>query len=167
MQLALDVFYAGDRAKAVAVLFDWKDSTPHEVYEEDFVGVAEYVPGEFYKRELPCLLKLLTRVKLETVEAIVIDGYVFLDETEKLGLGGHLYNAMEKKIPVIGVAKTPYHGMRHTAKQVLRGNSKNPLYITAVGMELTKATERIRAMHGDYRLPDILKRLDQLTKQEQ
>ncbi len=36
----------------------------------------------------------------------VIDGYVWLDDQGKKGLGARLYDALDAQIPVIGVAKT-------------------------------------------------------------
>jgi deoxyribonuclease V len=39
------------------------------------------------------------------------------------------------------------------------------LYITAEGIELETAKEYIHAMQGDFRLPTLLKRVDQLCRQ--
>ena len=45
-------------------------------------------PGQFYKRELPCILELLKQVN-PLPNYIVIDGYVYLGGDEKPGLGKH------------------------------------------------------------------------------
>ena len=52
-------------------------------------GTDEYVPGEFYKRELPCIIKLLDLVE-EHIDCIIIDGFVYLDGDTRPGLGKHI-----------------------------------------------------------------------------
>jgi hypothetical protein len=48
--------------------------------------------------------------------------------------------------------------------EVLRGKSKKPLYVTAMGMLLERAADRVRTMHGEFRMPHLLSELDRLTK---
>jgi len=96
MILAIDVYYKGDTAKAVGVLFDWKDQTPQQVLTAHLNGIEEYVAGRFYKRELPCLLKIIEQVDISTLDAILVDGHVFTSETE-YGLGGKLYEILNQK----------------------------------------------------------------------
>jgi deoxyribonuclease V len=166
MILAVDTYYTDDRAHTVAVLFEaWTDARPTEVISAWREGIAAYEPGQFYKRELPCILDLLRQVDLSPLEAIVIDGFVVLDDAGSPGLGAHLYEALEKRVPVIGVAKTNFATIHAAKIEVLRGDSVRPLYITATGMDLALAADHIRAMHGAYPLPDLLKALDQLTKE--
>ena len=55
--------------------------------------VAAYVPGQFYRRELPCLLAVFGLVR-QPLEIILIDGYVWLDAQGMPGLGGHLFDAL-------------------------------------------------------------------------
>ncbi|WP_207420305.1 hypothetical protein [Desertivirga brevis] len=50
----------------------------------------EYIPGEFYKRELPGILSLLDKINFELIQAIIIDGFVILNDEGKPGLGGYL-----------------------------------------------------------------------------
>jgi deoxyribonuclease V len=70
---------------------------------------------------------------------------------------------LERQSAVIGVAKTRF--MRaEPVETVLRGRSRSPLYVTAVGMDLGEAASHIRAMHGPYRIPTLLKRADQLSR---
>ena len=61
------------------------------------------------------------------LECVVIDGYVWLDEAQKAGLGAHLFAALEGKTPVIGVAKTHFLGA--PASEVKRGSAERPLYV--------------------------------------
>ena len=74
----------------------------------------------------------------------------------------HLYNSLAGKMPIIGVAKTYFH--ENSAVEVFRGTSKKPLYITSVGMETSEAAMYIRNMHGDFRMPKLLKLLDIETR---
>jgi Deoxyinosine 3''endonuclease (endonuclease V) len=59
MILAADVQYGDTGAQAAGVLFtDWPAAAPERTLLVHLPEVAEYVPGEFYRRELPCLLRL-------------------------------------------------------------------------------------------------------------
>lgn len=166
MILAVDVHYRNEFAKVVAVEFDeWTDRTPEKIHEEIVEQVEEYVAGEFYKRELPCILAILKKVDQTELTAIIVDGYVQLDDDGKAGLGMYLYEALAQKIPVVGVAK---RGFRDNVKHVLqikRGKSENPLYVTSVGIALENAADKVKNMFGKYRMPDLLRILDQKTKE--
>ena len=83
MILAVDVYYKENVAKAASVLFDWDSETPHEVASVYIDNVEEYTSGEFYKRELPCIISLLNQIDLKKVEAIIVDGFVYLDDEKK------------------------------------------------------------------------------------
>ena len=154
---AFDVHYLKDgRASAAAVLFsDYAAPEPAAVYTQIVSKVAGYLPGAFYRRELPCIFTLIKKIP-EALDEMLVDGYVMLGETP--GLGQHLYESFAGKIPVIGVAKSRFEGA--SAAEVYRGRSKNPLYVTSAGMELQEASERIRSMHGPYRVPTLLKQVD-------
>ena len=165
MILAFDVYYRDDGAKAVAIAFEnWTDNNPRDVHTAYINQVAAYEPGGFYKRELPCLLQILHQRDLATVDLIVVDGYVILDNEGSYGLGGHLYEALAQKIPVIGVAKTNFARNTMNVRKVFRGLSKNPLNVTAIGIDIDIAAENISAMHGDHRMPTLLKLLDTYTR---
>jgi deoxyribonuclease V len=65
MIAALDVRYDEDAlsGQAAAVIFErWDDAAPLAEYTAIFDGVAPYVPGQFFKRELPCLLAVLGKI---------------------------------------------------------------------------------------------------------
>lgn len=165
MILAVDVFYGSDNtAKIVGILFnDWSDSEVSEIYVSYLENVEDYQAGFFYKRELPCILKILESINIK-IDVIVIDGYVFLDDEAKYGLGAYLFESLDKKIPVIGVAKTAFLNNNKYVIEVFRGKSKHPLYISSIGIDANLASEFIKKMHGDYRFPNLLKLLDQETK---
>lgn len=163
LHLAIDVFYQNNRANAVGVLFeDWSQAEPNSIITALIDGVENYEPGNFYKRELPCVLNLLEKVDLSTIDCIVVDGYVYLNKEGREGLGYHLYEALNKQVPVIGVAKNYFHDT--DATPLYRGDSKKPLYVTSIGIEREDAVDKISSMHGEYRFPTLLKFLDQQTK---
>lgn len=164
MILAIDVYYYDNQAKAVGVLFEWDDTAPRQTIIAFVDGVAEYVPGEFYKRELPCIEALLQKICTDFLDAVIVDGHIYTDNNWSYGLGGKTFELLGKRIPVIGVAKTGFHTNKDTVIEVLRGESKNPLYVSAVGIDTLFAAHKIRNMQGPYRIPDILKKLDSVTK---
>jgi len=43
---------------------------------------------------------------------------------------------------------------------VLRGESQNPLWVTAIGIEVGFAAERVKEMAGEFRVPGLLKMVD-------
>jgi deoxyribonuclease V len=167
MILAFDTYYFDNKAKTVCLEFEtWTSKEYFRLYSEITDNIEEYISGEFYKRELPLILSLYEQVEAKNIEAIIVDGFVYLDDNKKLGLGGYLYKALGEKIPVIGVAKTNYVKINKLKKILLRGKSINPLYITSAGIKTGRATELIKKMTGNYRIPAILKYLDTLTKKE-
>ena len=166
MILAIDVHYRATEAKVVGLLFkDWTDEKATEVVTTFVAEVAEYEPGAFYKREMPCILALLALIDIKILSYIVVDGYVFLNDEGKAGLGYHLYEALDKQLPIIGTAKTSFFQNDKYVKPILRGESTNPLYITSVGVDLDLAGAFIKSMAGAFRLPTLLKEMDTLTKQ--
>lgn len=163
MIFAVDVDYRASQAFAAGVLFqNWEDGEPAAELTAEIPTVAEYEPGQFYKRELPCILELLKQLQ-QLSQYIVIDGYVYLDGNQKPGLGKRLYDALEEKAVIIGVAKSRFKDTPPET-EVFRGDSKRALYVTAIGINETDAKACIMRMHGEHRLPTILKRVDQLSK---
>lgn len=165
MILAFDTYYYENKAKTVCLAFEnWDNDINFNVYLEILEDIEEYISGEFYRRELPCILSLFGKIPKENIEIIIIDGFVFLDDNLKLGLGGHLYKALNNAIPIIGVAKTNFSTIEKNKRELLRGTSNKPLYITAIGVDLDEARDGIRRLSGQNRIPTILKTLDTFTK---
>lgn len=163
MILTTDVAYRGDRATAVGLLHDdWRTCRVARTIVKTMAAVAPYEPGRFYKRELPCLLSLVDETDRD-LEAIVIDGYVDLGRERRPGLGRHLYEALGRTVPVVGVAKTAFRDTPVHCR-LYRGRSRTPLYITTAGLPLTLAKVRVEAMHGPYRIPTLLKQADRLCR---
>lgn len=166
MILAFDTWYFDNKARTVCIVFErWTAPVLSSYYAEVQEHIEAYIPGAFYRRELPCILSLLQKVEVKEVEAIVIDGFVYLDDKGRYGLGGHLYQKIGGRVPVIGVAKNDFVSIRENKRALLRGGSQRPLYITAIGMDLDEATDHIKSMAGPFRVPTLLKELDRLTRQ--
>ena len=164
MIVAMDVEYREPRANVALVTFtNWTVAVPDREYRTIVSPVAPYVPGSFYQRELPCLLAGLALVE-EPIEGLVVDSHVWLDAAKKPGMGAYLYRALEEKYPVIGVAKRAFGPSHNQVEEILRGESGNPLYISSAGIPLAKAAQHIAAMHGPFRIPTLLKRVDQLSR---
>lgn len=163
MILAVDVNYMDFVAVVAGVIFSgWEDEGP----EQEIVTFADvsaaYQPGQFYKRELPCILELVRENDLHP-DCIIVDGLVYLDGYREPGLGRHLFDALGGRVPVIGVAKSHFRGIPEECA-IHRGNSSRPLYVTAAGIDLKRAKECILGMHGDHRIPSLLKRVDLLCR---
>ena len=162
MIACVDVDYRNVGAVAACVSFRaWSDGRPAAEFVVQISDVEPYQSGQFYRRELPCILAVLKSLP-DLPQVIVIDGYVWLGDRQP-GLGAHLYEALERRVAVIGVAKTRFV-RAEPVELVLRGRSRSPLYVTAVGMDLAEAANRIRTMHGSCRIPTLLKRVDQLSR---
>jgi deoxyribonuclease V len=141
---------------------DWASSAAAVQFAKYVAGIPEqYEPGAFYKRELPLLLAMIEALPF-TPHAYVIDGYVWLG-LEKPGLGAHLYSALGSCAPIVGIAKTPFHGDTCSIP-VSRGQSKHPLLITAAGIEVDEAAALVATMHGEHRIPTLLKLADRLAR---
>ncbi len=163
MILAVDAHYEGEKGVIAGLVFtNWQSCEPEQEIRTQVSNVAKYEPGKFYKRELPGILALLKQIN-PMPEYIVIDGYVYLGQDEKPGLGKHLYEALDGNVVIVGVAKSRYEGTSEKA-EIIRGNSRRPLYITSVGIGQAQAKEYIKEMCGEGRLPILLKRVDRLSK---
>jgi deoxyribonuclease V len=159
----VDVGYAERDARAACVVFArWEDEAPAEEHVVEIDDPAPYVPGEFYKRELPCLLRVLELVRAP-LEVIVIDGYVTLDPEGRPGLGARLFEALGGSTAIVGVAKTSFATATH-AVAVKRGRSEKPIFVTARGLSEATAAAYVERMHGDSRIPTLLRRVDRLSR---
>ncbi|MEM9594706.1 MAG: endonuclease V [Acidobacteriota bacterium] len=166
MKACLDVHYWNSSARGACILIqDWKSSAPVAEFLEHFEGIEPYVPGQFYRRESPCLLALLkaAQQRHEGISAVVVDAFVWLGDYTKPGLGGYLFAALGQETPVIGVAKN-WRSDAYPSAKVYRGENKRPLFISAAGMNLEEARDAVESMAGVFRMPMILKRVDQLCR---
>ena len=164
MIACVDTHYFDDHATTGVVLFeDWADQRPVKTFHYQLVGVSpQYVAGEFYKRELPCIVAAL-QPQLDQLETIVIDGYVYLG-IDQPGLGLKLFQHFDQQKSVVGVAKKAFHSA-NLAIPVTRGDSQKPLFVTAAGIAAEEAATEIRNMHGPYRIPTLVKLADTIARE--
>ncbi|CAL2076327.1 Endonuclease V [Tenacibaculum sp. 190524A05c] len=166
MIIAIDVHYR-ELAKTVAISFkDWESEEVMNIKQSFSNYSSEYISGEFYKRELPCIEGILNEFNKTEIELIIIDGYVTLNEEGKFGLGAYLFEKLNSQIPIIGVAKKKFSEASNNQIKIYRGISKNPLFITSIGIDLKKSAYLIKNMKGKYRIPDLLKLVDQKSKEK-
>lgn len=163
LTVCLDVQYYDTYAVTGYVLFKAAtDTEPVRTGQVMTHEVHPYEPGAFYKRELPCLLNALNAIT-EPLQLIIIDANVWLSD-EKMGLGGILYESLQKSTPVIGVSKTRYTGETEKVVPVYRGDSQNPLYVSAIGIDTADAVQLIKDMAGPYRIPTLIKLADTVCR---
>ena len=124
-------------------------------------GIGEYIPGQFYKRELKCAEAILRQLNLVRIDMIIVDGYADFG-TEARSLGAHVYE--EYKLPVVGIAKNRLKLCVLEGTEVYRGESLSPLYVTAKGIEQDVAKDMVRRMVGPYRIPDLVKLADKYAR---
>lgn len=157
-----DVHYRDTDATAACVIADrWDQAQPTREWTRVVSPIAPYEPGAFFKRELPCLLEVLRGAPPLT--HVVIDGYVWLDANRTPGLGARLHEALGGAVVVIGLAKTAYQGSTF-ALPVRRPGSEKPLFLTAIGVDEAAALSLVQRLHGDHRLPSLVKRVDSLAR---
>ena len=160
----LDVQYEDNRAHGGMVLIqNWTDAKPAQTASSTFDRCAEYEPGQFFKRELPVLTDLLQQSS-HPIGTVVIDAYVDLAPNTP-GLGQYLFRQLDEKVTVVGVAKSRYRDDQHSRK-VTRGKSVRPVFVTVAGAELEDAANWIEAMHGKFRIPDMLKLADTIARRK-
>jgi len=165
MIYAFDTYYYDDHANTVCIAFeDWTSEIESEIFTEKMDISSGYESGAFYKRELPCILNLLKKIDLKEGDIIIVDGYVTLDNDGKIGLGGYLYEALHQKYVIIGIAKNEFASPDSQRRNVLRGESKTPLFLTAKGADVDEILPKVEQMYGAYRMPALLKKLDQLSR---
>jgi deoxyribonuclease V len=162
----LDVDYRDTGVTAACVGADaWTDELARiEVVVRSPGRPAAYQPGAFYERELPYLLEALAR--MPAVDVVIVDAYVWLGPDQP-GLGKRLHDARGGVI--VGVAKTRFAGAdagrgASGVVEVRRGDSDRPLYVTAIGIEPAAAARHVAGMHGEHRIPTLLRRADALAR---
>lgn len=159
MLACLDADYREGKVVAACLLFDsWTAAQPVREIVVSVPATTDYVPGHFYQRELPALLAVLEKVD-EPLTTVIVDGYVWL-ASGRPGLGWYLWDQRGRRDAVVGVAKNPFVA-NDVALPVVRGESSKPLFVTAIGTEVADAAAHVREMHGPYRVPTLLKGVDQ------
>ena len=169
MLACVDVAYRDNATIAGCVLFRaWSDDCPADQVLLSQGPAVPYRAGQFYLRELPPIVAVLKRVKVQ-IETIIVDGYVWLNG-DRMGLGAHLYAALERKCPIVGVAKNPWRGGMNSQYPerrtipVTRGSSTRPLYVSSAGMNVAVAARLVKSMHGSFRIPTLLAEVNRIVE---
>jgi len=163
MKLALSVHHEAGASLAAAVAFDdWNAAEATRTWTTRVEAAAPPAKGPAWQRDVPALLALLRAHELQP-ETIVLDGYVHLDERETPGAGRLLFDALEGKVPVIGVAKSA-GAFTHAQFEVAREEEAPPVIVTCAGIDLGAAKARVRAMHGRKRMPTLMKLVDRIAR---
>lgn len=165
--LILDVYYKDLESQTIATVAGIRftgieNNNILNEYKIIVNHVEPYQSGQFYKREMPCLLSLINKIK-EPFDVIIIDGYVYLDGLEKPGLGKYLYDNLSYKKPIIGIAKKHFYDIPFKYN-ISRGNSKNYLYVTCVNFDIDIAKNLVKKLQGNNRIPYIVKVVDKLSR---
>ena len=124
--------------------------------------IGAYESGAFYKRELSGVKSLLSKLNLSQIQCVVVDGYAVFGDGEHISLGERVF--AEYGIPVIGIAKSRNLFCKIEDTEVFRGKSQTPLFVTAIGMELAYAKEKVKSMFGEHRIPYGVKIADSLAR---
>lgn len=175
MILALDSYYNNDVCNTSLVIFENIHSSSPVYTDTIYTAVtAEYIPGQFYKRELPGIIQILDKLMDEhpeywnNIDVIITDSFLRLKtETDEWnGLGMHLYDYLAcKNQPKIiyGVAKSKFGKCDEISETITRGSSNTPLYVQSTD-DMHHAAEQIKNMHGEFRMPTMLKLVDSLSR---
>lgn len=163
MHYKTDTLTQFEKAKVSGIRF--QNTQTNEILGEHTTTVNEVAPyqsGQFYKREMACLLALINQIN-EPYSVIIIDGYIFLDGAQQAGLGKYLYDNLTIKKPIIGIAKNQFKDVSEDYA-VWRGTSKHPLYITSINFPIADAKNIVQDLEGQHRLPNIVKKVDFLSR---
>lgn len=163
MIACVDGAYRETTGCCAGVLFtDWPARACEREWTVTVPNVAPYVPGQFYRREMPGLLRLIAELPA-LPQIVVVDAYAWLGGPEQPGMGARLREALGGRAAVVGVAKTKFRGAG-PARVVTRGRSASALYVSAAGMDLEEAAEGVRRMAGRGRLPLMIRKADVLAR---
>ena len=135
--LAIDVCYKEDRAYIAELPLTKLVMKNPESLLFDFRGIKNTNPVPFTNGN-SCILKLLEEHKLNP-ELIIVDGFVYLDQKSKMGLGAYLWQNLADRgleTKVIGVAKNPRKDI-YDRQKVLRGDCRK--HFTLMRKEFPKS----------------------------
>jgi len=175
MKLILDIYYFDELnlAHVAGVLFNhWNDSEAVRHVWCDTDIKSEYISGQFYKRELPCIQALLEdkgMIDMSEIDTIIVDGFYSLGPDHP-GLGQHLYEDYlvpngYGRIEVVGISKSYMVGCEDYSFTVNRPSSKHPLY-TNGSISGKDYGEIVSSMHGEFRIPTLIKMVDQYSREK-
>lgn len=128
----------------------------------DVENTEEYESGSFYKRELKGVEALLSKLNLDIIDLIIVDGFAKFNDGEHKSLGEHVNEKYGKS--VIGVAKRWCDFCKVDGTELYRGSSQTPLFVTVAGGNTEAAKTIIKEMDGNNRIPCAIKLADSLAR---
>ena len=179
MILVTDVFYNeinNSAHIAGAVINDWTSDKIVETYELDKIDIdCAYIPGQFYKREMPCLIELWNSIpesKKAQINTFIVDGFYDIWDGRP-GLGHHFRDWLIENgynVEVVGIAKSPCRETNKFTLPVYRteesktSKCRSALWVNGSNME-NDYQNKVLNMAGKYRIPTIIKKVDKLSRQ--
>lgn len=171
MKIIFDVCYLNTVANVAAILFD--DYTSDKIIEKYSITIpevtAEYIPGQFYKKEMPCLITLWNSIPeniKQQIDTVIVDGLYDLWDG-KPGMGHHFHDWLTENnynVDVIGIAKKKFKENSSYIIKVTRGiDSTIPLNVNGSNKSINYE-KLIKSMYGKYRIPFIVKEVDKLSR---
>ena len=177
MKIIFDICYTDiegsnkTNCSIAALLFDQFESKEIiKSYHVDLItNVAEYVSGEFYKKEMPCLQYMWNNLPQNIknqIDTVIVDSLYDLWDGRP-GMGHHFHDWLISEgynVEVMGIAKKKFKDNSLYITKVIRGNdSTTPLNVN--GSDKTKDYKKIvQSMAGDYRIPYMVKEVDKLSR---
>lgn len=156
---------------------DWTSDDVIDKFEIDKTGIdAEYIPGEFYKREMPCLIKLWNSIPEDVkknISTVIVDGFYDIWDCRP-GMGHHFKDWLSENgysnIEVVGIAKTKCRETNKFTLPVYRTKeSKESKWRGAIWVNGSNKNEdyvkRVMSMAGKFRIPSIVKKVDHVSRQ--
>lgn len=178
MILLTDVFYNENLNSAhiaAIAIEDWSSDTIIKSWEIDKQGIdCEYIPGQFYKRELPCLIELWNNIDEQDkkqISTIIVDGFYNIWDGRH-GLGHHFYDWLCENgysVEVVGIAKSPCRETSEFTLPVFRTEEskkckcRSALWVNGSNME-NDYQSKVLSMDGKYRIPTMIKAVDKLSR---
>jgi deoxyribonuclease V len=177
----LDVSYAvgSDRVAVVAVVVDAASGTVLEEAVVDGVAAFPYVPGLLAFREVPLLTEVLDGLRTP-VDLLLCDGHG-IAHPRRYGLAAHL--GVVRGLPAVGCAKNRFvgehaePGPRRGDRAPLRDGDRvlgevlrtqdgvRPVHVAPGHLiGVAQASEVVLGLCTRYRLPDPVRRADQLSR---
>lgn len=178
MILLTDVFYNEELNSAhiaAIAISDWSSDTIIKSWEIDKNGIdCEYIPGQFYKREMPCLIDLWKQIDdndKSQISTIIVDGFYDI-WNGKSGLGHHFHDWLTENgydVEVVGIAKSPCRETSEFTLPVYRteesktSKCRSALWVNGSNMSNDYQT-KVLNMSGKYRIPTMIKAVDKLSR---
>lgn len=178
MILLIDVHYdeLNNSAHIAGILAeDWVSDKIISTYEIDKDGIdCTYIPGQFYRREMPCIIELWNNLPNDiktNIDTIIVDGFYDIWDGSK-GLGHHVRDWLYEHgyiKEVVGIAKNPCRETNKFTLPVFRteesktSKCRSALWVNGSNME-NDYQNKVLNMHGKYRIPTLIKAVDKLSR---